>query len=225
MLRWRLGHSLSGVSPATRQDFGSPCRSGFPPPSAARLATASPISPIPRPQIRDDTPAPWCPRASSSANASLLLAPFLPSPHSPKNIPLSRSPFGTLSNSQPRRARRRRKPSSPPASIPTLFTRLFTCSRAATGSPWLRFRCTPTRSPGIARSNSTPLANALPFASREALVTIPLRCASAIPRFTPSVHPRSSAFTTRFLTLWPVPSLLPVLSASYSFVRNPHVYH
>src|SRR5258708_34395789 len=101
MLRWRLGHSLSGVSPATRQDFGSPCRSGFPPQSAASLATASPISPIPRPQIRDDTPAPWCPRASSSANASLLLASFLPSAQSRKNNPLSRSPFGPLARAHP----------------------------------------------------------------------------------------------------------------------------
>src|SRR5258708_26907245 len=101
MLRWRLGHSLSGVSPATRQDFGPPCRSGFPLPSAARLANASPISPILRLQIRDDTPAPWCPRANSSANASLLLASFLPSAQSRKNNPLSRSPFGPLARAHP----------------------------------------------------------------------------------------------------------------------------
>src|SRR5438876_221521 len=42
---------------------------------------------------------------------------------------------------------------------------------------------------GRARETFTPSSNAGPFASSEVLVTIPPRCASAMPRFTPVVHP------------------------------------
>ena len=44
-------------------------------------------------------------------------------------------------------------------------------------------------------------AKAAPFANIVVLVTMPLRCASAMPRFTPSAQARSSAFTIKFLTL------------------------
>jgi hypothetical protein len=47
-----------------------------------------------------------------------------------------------------------------------------------------------------------------------------LRCASATPRFTPAVQPRSSAFTIRFLGTCTVPLRSPVLAASYTVLRQ-----
>ena len=101
--------------------------------------------------------------------------------------------------------------SGPPANSPSSFSNVATSSRGAVGSPSLRFRCTPTPSPGVDRASSTPEANATPFASSEVLVTMPFRCASAIPRLTPSVQPKSSAFTMRFFNV-PYVSLGDLLS-------------
>ena len=63
---------------------------------------------------------------------------------------------------------------------------------------------------------ATPASNARPFANREVLVTSPRRCASTIPRLTPSVQPRSSALTIKFFNL----ARFPVLSDSYSFALH-----
>jgi hypothetical protein len=79
--------------------------------------------------------------------------------------------------------------------------------------PSLKFKCTPTPSAGVARANSTAESNAAPLANKDVLVTIPLRFASAMPRFTPSAHPKSSAFTIKFLTF--------TLFDAYSLVTCP----
>ena len=52
-----------------------------------------------------------------------------------------------------------------------------------------------------------------PLASSEVLVIKPWRWPSTIPRFTPAVHPRSSAFTIRFFNR-------PVPMYSYSFAAR-----
>ena len=67
--------------------------------------------------------------------------------------------------------------------------------------------------PDCSRPTAIADSNARPFASREVLVTSPRRCASTIPRLTPSVQPRSSALTIKFFNL----ARFPVLSDSYSF--------
>ena len=68
---------------------------------------------------------------------------------------------------------------------------------------------------GIGACHFQGRAKARPLASREVLVTRPLRWASAMPRLTPSVQPRSSALTIRFFKL----RGSPVPRASYFFRR------
>src|SRR5213078_2377009 len=106
------------------------------------------------------------------------------------------------------------------ANSPSSFKRLATLSGLATAGPSLKFRCTPIPRPGAERAASTPPANAAPLASSEVLVTIPLWNASTMPRFTPSVHPRSSALTIRFFTACPTPLFSPVHWDSYLFART-----
>src|SRR5260370_370727 len=110
----------------------------------------------------------------------------------------------------PRCARRRSKLSGVPANWPALFRRLETTSRSASGGPSVRFKWTPIPNPGADRADSTAPANAAPLANSEVLVTIPWLNASRMPRFTPSVHPRSSALTIRLFTTCPAPGFRPV---------------
>src|SRR6266481_7368543 len=80
-------HSLSGESPAMRQDFELPCPSGSPAPSAANPAAAAPFFSAPRPRIPDGTSIPSCLPANSSGISSSLPASIPPSGQSRKNNP------------------------------------------------------------------------------------------------------------------------------------------
>src|ERR1700730_7849817 len=82
-------HSLSGVSPAKRQDFVFPCPSGFPPLFAAKPAGASRFSAALHPHILGDTSIRLCLRASSAAGAPRLPWSTRPSARSRKNNPQS----------------------------------------------------------------------------------------------------------------------------------------
>ena len=112
------------------------------------------------------------------------------------------------------------KLSGPLSSSPRSFTRLVTSLARRHRFSIAQIQMHAYAQSRSLRATSTPDANAAPFASREALVTIPLRCASAMPRLTPSVHPRSSALTIRFLNLRLSFRSWPVLSYSYPFVRH-----
>src|ERR1700737_3600103 len=90
-------HSLSGVSPAMRQDFVSPCRSGFPPLFAANPAGASPSFVALRPHSPGDTSIRSALPASSAAGVRLLPWSVHLSVRSHKNSPqstLPRAPLG-----------------------------------------------------------------------------------------------------------------------------------
>src|SRR5262249_48425327 len=66
----------------------------------------------------------------------------------------------------------------------------------STGRPSTSVRCTPTPSDGCERIRRTASLVAGAFAKRLALVRMPCAWASKIPSLTPTVRPRSSAFTT-----------------------------
>ena len=102
-------------------------------------------------------------------------------------------------NATPSPASAANSPVCPPTR-PRSFKRVVTNSRSATGSPSLKFKCTPN-SQRAASSAPAPRQTQTPrhWPAGKRSSQCRCACASAIPRLTPSVHPRSSAFTIRFL--------------------------
>src|SRR5260221_6267863 len=131
--RWPRNHSLSGVSPAKRQDFVSRCPSGFQLLFGVNLAAAWRFCAAPRPHILGGTSTPLCLRASSAAGARLLLWSARRSARSRKNNRLSK-----LRRARPALARRA------PATSARALARLASAPLMRVARPWKAPPANPT---------------------------------------------------------------------------------
>ena len=76
-----------------------------------------------------------------------------------------------------------------------------TLAGSATGPPSTSARCTPTPRFGASASSARAPSRSAQFPSRDVLVTIPSRCARRMPREIDGDMPKSSAFTTRRMSV------------------------
>src|SRR5262249_34648098 len=90
-----------------------------------------------------------------------------------------------------------RRVSGPPRNSPSSLRMEVTASGGAVDGPSLRLRWTPMPRLGADLAAARAESKAEPLARRDVLVTMPLRWASRMPRLTPSVQARASAFTLR----------------------------
>src|SRR5579863_2288325 len=167
MLRWLLGHSLSGVSPGMRQVFESPCPSKSPVRSVANAAAASPTSPAPHPHIPDDTSAPSFLPANSRAILLFLPGSARRSAQSRRNNPLWRSPHVPPA------------PSRPAPEVSVLSPVRLASSPLRHAVPRLR-KALPVR--WKLRAQSSPRRSRAAFQAATQFQTIPAACAHACVR-------------------------------------------